>query len=225
MNDSNLNSNREKNEFINRLIHHAATFSCHLNSDQANQLFEYCQLLQKWNRSYNLTAIDTLEDMLSLHLLDCLAVIPHVPQNTQTILDIGSGAGLPGFPLAITHPHWHITSLDASRKKILFQKQAAAELKLVHLHPIHTRVEQFAQEQAKQNRSFDVIISRALASLADLVCWTEPLLQKQTLMLAMKGQFPQQEISELSSEYQVNVVPLTIPTLNQERHLVILSRK
>lgn len=182
------------------------------------RLLDYVALIQKWNQVYNLTALRDANEMLTHHLLDSLAVVPHV-RDAQTILDVGSGAGLPGIPLAIALPQAQVTLLDSNQKKTAFLQQAVIELGLHNVTVICERV-----EKAQSNQLFAVIVSRAFAALADFAATAARLLAPAGRLIAMKGALPAAEIAQLGGEFKVSsVVPLTVPGLDAERHLVILK--
>ena len=179
------------------------------------QLEAYLALLAKWNRTYNLSAIRDPAQMVTHHLLDSLALLPHLPPELETLVDVGSGAGLPGLPLAIARPGTAVVSVEASQKKASFQQQAKIELGLTNLRVHCGRVEAL-QLQA------GAIVSRAFASLADFVAAAGHLGDR---LLAMKGLYPQAEIAALPATWRVEtVLPLAVPGLDAERHLIILGR-
>lgn len=184
------------------------------------QLAAYCALLQKWNRVYNLTAIREPEKMLTHHLLDSLAVLPHLDAaGIRTLADIGSGAGLPGIPLAIARPELHILSLDKVGKKISFQQQAKAELGLPNLTPLAVRA-----EAHRPPTPCDAAISRAFASLADFAAAARNLTAPGSPLFAMKGVYPADEAAHLPATLRIRAAhPLTVPGLNAERTLLILE--
>ncbi|MFI4923050.1 MAG: 16S rRNA (guanine(527)-N(7))-methyltransferase RsmG [Burkholderiales bacterium] len=181
------------------------------------RLLDYLALLQKWNKVYNLTALREPEKMVSHHLLDSLAVVPHI--TAHHILDVGSGAGLPGIPMAIARDDWRVTLLDSSHKKAAFLKQAAIELKLSNVTVCCERVETWQPEQ-----KFDLIISRAFSDLVEFVTLSKPLLQEGGIFAAMKGIYPHEEIAQLPNGYRLErVIPLKIPGLETQRHLVMVK--
>lgn len=179
------------------------------------KLMDYLNLLVKWNKVHNLTAVRDIDDMVTLHLLDSLVVLPHI--QAGDLLDVGSGAGLPGIPLALVRPDLKITLLDSNHKKSTFQRQAKAELGLDNLQVVCSRVEAFKPEQ-----KFGQIISRAFSDLAEFVRLTSHLLADQGRWLAMKGVYPYDEIAQLQ-KIAVDVVPLTVPGLEAQRHLVFMK--
>lgn len=187
---------------------------------QRAALLGYLGLLQKWNRAYNLSAVRDPQLMVSHHLLDCLAIIPALDRYLGAaagarILDVGSGAGLPGVVLAVMRPNWMVCCVDAVAKKASFVRQVAAELGLQNLRAEHGRV------QALRLPAFDVVVSRALASLADFASWSRGRLAPGGVWLAMKGRLPEEEIAALPASVSVfHVEQLQVPGLDAKRCLV-----
>ncbi|MDR2000376.1 MAG: 16S rRNA (guanine(527)-N(7))-methyltransferase RsmG [Zoogloeaceae bacterium] len=182
--------------------------------DAGEKLERYLTLLQKWNRVYNLTAIHDREQMVTHHLLDSLAVLPHL-KNIHSLADVGSGGGLPALPLAICRPDLQVTSVESNQKKAAFQQQAKIELDLSNVS-IHC-----ARSEAMTG-TFDAVISRAFAELAEFVRLAGHLARR---LLAMKGAYPEAELGKLPPEWRlVEAVPLTVPGLGAERHLIVLER-
>lgn len=202
-----------------------------LSRHQCRQLLGYLDGLLLWNKAYNLTAITQVDDALTKHIIDCLAVLPvfgrYATADIHTVLDIGTGAGLPAVVLAIMHPEWQISAVDSNNKKIRFIRQMASELKLDNLHPIASRIEQYHSHlhhhsQHSHFDGYDVITSRAFASLADFVAVATPYLSHAGVLCAMKGKPPTaEELSQLPT-WQVWVDKLTVPFLDEERCLVQL---
>lgn len=188
-----------------------------LDAPRVAALLAYLDLIVKWNRVYNLTAITEPQRMLSHHLLDSLAVLPHI--DAGRLLDVGSGAGLPGIPLALARPALEVTLLEASQKKAAFLQQAAIELKLDNVEAVHARAEDY-----RPHAPFPRIIARACSELKDFVRLTAHLLAEGGRWLAMKGLYPQAEIERLEGARVIEVVRLTVPGLAAERHLVIMAR-
>ncbi len=181
---------------------------------QATQI-RYLELIEKWNRVHNLTAIRDPEKMLAHHLLDSLAILPHL-SATKSLIDVGSGAGLPGIPLAIAQPELMVTLVDSSHKRQAFQQQCKAELGLSNVTPIHSRIEDF-----QSPLGFDVVISRAFSELSDFVVAVRHLCAKGGRLFAMKGLHPHEEIASLPHWARVIAVkPLIVPHLNAARHLL-----
>ena len=188
------------------------------SAEQRDQLLAYLQLLITWNRAYNLTAIRDPAEMVKLHLLDSLTVLPHI--QGQRLIDVGTGAGLPGIPLAIMCPDRHFTLLDSNGKRTRFLFQARCELGLANVSEIQSRV-----EQHRPDRGYDAVLSRAFTSVADMVNKCAHLLTTDGLFLAMKGKFPQSELSEVGKAYKVDVShTLQVPGVEGERHLIVISR-
>ena len=190
----------------------------------AARLAAYRALLAKWNDTYNLTALRDPAQMRTQHLADCLAVVAplrrHAAGKPLRVLDVGSGGGLPGVVLAIVEPAWDVTCVDTVGKKAAFVRQVAAELALPNLHAEHARV-----EALRAARPFDLITSRAFASLPDFVRLTRPLLAPGGTWMAMKGKPPADEIAALPPGVQVQAVePLQVPGLEAERCLVWLAQ-
>jgi 16S rRNA (guanine527-N7)-methyltransferase len=181
------------------------------------KLLAYLALLDKWNRVYNLTAVRDAERMVSHHLLDSLAAVPFF-QGT-TVLDVGSGGGLPGIPLAIARPELQVTLIDSIAKKTAFLLQAKAELGLSNLNVVTSRVEDFRPEAG-----FDVITSRAFSDLREFVSLTRHLLKPDGRWLAMKGLYPHEEIAVLPDFVKVSADhALVVPGLEASRHLIVLE--
>jgi len=182
------------------------------------RLAAYLQLLEKWNRVQNLTAVREPDQMVVLHILDSLSVLPHV-EGARTLVDVGTGAGLPGIPLAIVRPALAVTLLDSSHKKASFLEQAKTELGLANVEVACARVEQWAPPAP-----FDVVVSRAFAELGDFVTQSKHLAAPGGRLLAMKGIHPFDEIQRLPKTHTVEgVVELSVPTLEAKRHLVLLK--
>jgi 16S rRNA (guanine527-N7)-methyltransferase len=181
-----------------------------LSDDKIEHLLGFIKLIEKWNKAYNLTAIRDREAIVRLHLLDSLAIAPFI--EGKRVIDIGTGAGLPGIPLAIYLPEIEFTLLDSNAKKTRFVQQAILELKLKNISVCHNRVEQYHPE-----KSFDTVITRAFAGLSDIVELTSHLLGKDGVLLAMKGQAP--VIPKLESA-KMELYPVNVPGITAERCLV-----
>jgi 16S rRNA (guanine527-N7)-methyltransferase len=181
------------------------------------QLLAYLDLLARWNRAYNLTAVSDPLEMVSRHLLDSLSVMPWL--SGASLLDAGSGAGLPGVPLAIMRPALAVTLLDSAGKKIRFLRQVRRELGLENVYPVQQRLEAYVPAEP-----LACIVSRAFSSLGQFALAARHLLQPGVRMLAMKGQYPDEEIAGLPAWIQLQrVEKLSVPGLHEERHLVIMS--
>ena len=190
-----------------------------LSGGQQDKLLAYVEMLKKWNKTYNLTALRDESQIISHHLLDSLTLPPYL-EGAQTMLDVGSGGGQPGIPAAVCRPDLQITLLDANTKKTSFLQQAVIELELKNVRVVSGRVE------AVQGLRADVITSRAFAELADFVNWTAHLLQDGGCWAAMKGVYPAAEIDRLPDSVCVERVDkIRVPQLNAERHMVILRKK
>ena len=198
-----------------------------LSDAQQAQLLSYMALIERWNKVYNLTALRQQEAMLTHHLLDCLALLPslraHVAQTglVPHILDVGSGAGLPGLVIAICQPDWRVDCVDTVAKKAAFMQQTAASLNLQNVKIHHARVEELAQ---KHETRYSLICSRAFSSLADFVQLTQAALRPDGVWLAMKGKTPEsEELAALQQEAKAErVEELQVPGLDAQRCLVWL---
>mgnify|MGYP000397292103 CR=1 FL=1 len=182
---------------------------------QVDLLLDFVCLIEKWNKAYNLTAIRKREEVLRLHILDSLAVLPFV--TGKNIIDVGTGAGLPGIPLAIFMPEVQFTLLDSNAKKTRFVRQAVMELKLKNVVVEHCRV-----EELKKAGQFDAVLSRAFASLHDIMQWTDYLLKQTGVLIAMKGQEPVKELEGLGRKYSVQSV--VVPGVEAERCVVRINK-
>jgi 16S rRNA (guanine527-N7)-methyltransferase len=202
------------------LVRGAQALGVELSEGQQQQLLAYLALLIKWNKAYNLTAVRDPDEMVSRHLLDSLSVVSFVAESGQTWLDVGSGGGMPGVPLAIIFPGRSFTLLDSNGKKTRFLTQVKLELKLANLEVVHSRVEQFQPAEA-----FDGITSRAFSSLEDFASWTRHLGNTQTRWLAMKGVQPDDELQRLPADFRLDACHvLKVPGCQGQRHLLILRR-
>jgi 16S rRNA (guanine527-N7)-methyltransferase len=189
-----------------------------LDRNARKRLLAFAELLEKWNRVYSLTSIRGADQIVSGHLLDCLAIVPHV--DPTRALDVGSGAGFPGIPLALACPAAQITLLDSNQKKVAFLRQAVAELQLDNATVVEDRVEAW-QPQEK----FDLIVSRALADTGEFVRWSRHLLAPGGTFAAMKGVVPRDELERLPQGYRLRkIVPLAVPGLEAQRHLILVER-
>ena len=189
---------------------------------QVTQLLDYLALLQKWNKVYNLTAVRDPAEMLTHHLLDSLAAIgPLLRQSASQplrLLDVGSGGGLPGVVFAIACPQIDVSCVDTVGKKAAFIQQAAATLRLPNLHGVHARVETL---KAEQGGGFDVVCSRAFASLSDFTGWSRAALKPEAVWMAMKGKHPAEELAALPADVAVfHVEQLQVPGLDAERCII-----
>lgn len=197
-----------------RLCAGLAALGIELSEDVVARLLDYVALLHRWNATYNLSAVRDPAEMITRHLLDSLAIMPYVVGTT--LADLGTGAGLPGIPLAIVAPERAVTLVDSNGKKTRFLRAAVRELRLANVKVAEARVE------AVQGR-FDCITARAFATLADMLAWGGHLLAPGGRWLALKGRDPRDEIDALPSGFAVEaVVPLAVPGLEAERHVVII---
>lgn len=193
--------------------------SLELSDIQQQQLVNYVVMIDKWNKAYNLTSVRDPKQMMVKHILDSLAIVPHL--SGDNIIDVGTGPGLPGMPLAIAFPDKSFTLLDSLGKRVRFMTQCVHTLKLTNVTPVQSRVEEHHGE-----RPYDIVLSRAFASLKDMLHWCAHLVDSEGQFLALKGQFPQDEIDEVSDHFHVSKTEnLTVPNLVGERHLVWLKKK
>lgn len=184
-----------------------------------SRLLDYLALVDKWNRVYNLTAVRERDRMLAHHVLDSLAVAPHLAGSA--LLDVGSGAGLPGIPLAVARPELAVTLLEASHKKAAFLRQAAIELGLDNVDVVNARVETWDAP-----RRYDVVISRAFSDLAEFAGLAGRHCSEGGVLAAMKGVHPYEELAQLPLPYRASaVIALEVPGLDAERHLVLVQRQ
>jgi 16S rRNA (guanine527-N7)-methyltransferase len=208
-----------------RLADGIAALGFTIPQETQSHLLQYLALIQKWNHVHNLTAIREPETMLVRHLLDSLAVLPHI--TGERIADVGSGAGLPGIPLALVRPEWHVALVESNHKKAIFLQQARIELKLKNVEVVAGRVENFNSAEG-----FDIIISRAFSDLADFVKLAGHLCRQGDgggRLVAMKGIYPHEELAQLKSELNPQftvekILPIAIPGLEAERHLIMIKR-
>lgn len=188
-----------------------------LTDHQKTLLVAYVDILHKWNKAYNLTSVRDPAEMVVRHILDSIVVAPYL--QGQRFIDVGTGPGLPGIPLAIVLPDAHFTLLDSLGKRVRFLRQVQHELRLENITPVQSRVEAYPSEPP-----FDGVISRAFASLNDMVSWCHHLPGEKGRFYALKGQLPEDEIASLPDEFSVeSVEKLRVPQLEGERHLVIIK--
>jgi 16S rRNA (guanine527-N7)-methyltransferase len=189
-----------------------------LDAAAVTRLLDFLELIGKWNRSYNLTTVSDPAQMVSRHLLDSLALQPRV--HGDTLLDIGSGAGFPGIPLAIALPETRVVMLDSGGKKIRFLNHVIRTLGLENAMTVHERVEAYQPRQCPET-----ITARAVAALPQLIEWCSHLLGPDTRLLAMKGRYPEQELLALPAGFMIdNVIAMKVPGESADRHLVIVRR-
>ena len=190
-----------------------------VSKQQKDQLIELVNLLNKWNKAYNLTSVRDPQEMLVKHLVDSLVVSPYL--QGDRFIDVGTGPGLPGLPLAIINPDKQFVLLDSLGKRVSFIRNAVLKLRLTNVTPVLSRVEEYQPEE-----KFDGVLSRAFASLKDMTEWCHHLLSSDGLFYALKGIYHQEEVQNLNDIFTVEkVVSLDVPTLVGERHLVLLTKK
>ena len=192
-----------------------------VTAEQRQKLLDYVALIYKWNQVHNLTAVREPMDMVTLHILDSLSVLPHI--DCKRLLDVGAGAGLPSIPLAICLPELQVTAIDAVQKKVSFMRQAKAQLGLTNFNVIHGRIEEQEVPSKDMSEKFDVITSRAFSEIGLFVKLTKHLLADGGKWLAMKGVIPQQEFDK-SGIQPVEVKVLKVAGLDAERHLIVLKQ-
>lgn len=195
-----------------------------IEPEKQQKLIAFIELLNKWNKVYNLTSVRKPQQMIPLHLLDSLALLPFLStadSSIKRVLDVGTGAGLPGIPLAICLPDIEFVLMDARGKKVRFIQTVIAQLQLKNVTAIHSRVEQYQLDNTQQ---FDRILSRAFASLKDMLLLCQHLTQPQGKFLAMKGQIPEEDIAQLPEGFKIDAInPLEIAYLNAQRHLIQIA--
>ncbi|WP_168378887.1 MULTISPECIES: 16S rRNA (guanine(527)-N(7))-methyltransferase RsmG [Acinetobacter] len=191
-----------------------------LSEEALNLLLKYQDALVLWNKAYNLTAIRDPKEMLVKHLLDSLSILNDLPAGR--LLDIGTGGGMPGMIIALCQPERECVLLDANGKKIRFLKQFIADLKLKNVIAVQTRVEN--EDSINELGQFDVITSRAFASLTDFVDASKPYMHEQSIIASMKGLIPEEEVETLKSDFKIDIVALKVPRLDEQRHLIFLKR-
>ncbi|MGJ8682281.1 16S rRNA (guanine(527)-N(7))-methyltransferase RsmG [Paraglaciecola sp.] len=194
--------------------------SCDLevSEQQQHKLVQYVLMMHKWNKAYNLTSVRDPQEMIIKHIVDSIVVAPYL-DKTQYI-DVGTGPGLPGIPLAIMCPDKHFVLLDSLGKRVRFMKQVAFDLKIQNIQPVQSRVEEFTPEV-----KLDGVLSRAFASLKDMLHWCQHLVDSQGTFLALKGQLPVEEIKQLPTGFSVQeTIKLDVPNLDGERHIVKIKK-
>lgn len=191
------------------------TMNLALNNSQIELLLKLLNLLTQWNQVYNLTAIRSPIDMVGYHLLDSLSLIPYI--NSTPILDLGTGAGFPGLPLAIVHSELTFTLLDSNGKKVRFVRQAILELGLNNVNVVQDRIENYTN-----TTKFAIVVARALAPVSQLLAWTKPLLKTHGMLLALKGKNIHTELTSVNSEL-IKLHHLKIPYVEGQRIIVELT--
>jgi 16S rRNA (guanine527-N7)-methyltransferase len=191
--------------------------SLNLSDQMIDQLITYLNLIKKWNRVYNLTAIREHDEMIKLHFLDSLSILNHI--EMEHVLDVGSGAGFPGIVLAITKPELKVTVMDSVHKKTTFMQQVKSELSLTNLNVVNARVEAY-----QPTILFDGVITRAFSSIQNMLSMTQHTLKKNGAWLAMKSKDVKEELEALDQN-QYTLIPLEVPFINAERYLVKLKKE
>jgi 16S rRNA (guanine527-N7)-methyltransferase len=216
------------NQYSKQLKQGAEFLGIVLSEAESSSLLQFLVLLNKWNKAYNLSAVRNPAEMLSRHLLDSLSLMPLLrehrliaPTKPFTVLDVGTGPGLPGIPLAICMPDTDFLLLDSNGKKTRFVFQACLELGIKNVEVANTRIENY-----QSTRQVDIVVSRAFASLVDFALGCEKVADTNTRLIAMKGQYPTQEITDLAPTWNVvRTHELQIPDLDGARHLIELAKK
>lgn len=210
-------------EFNRLVLHSQLQQACEqlpfeVSDAQQHSLLDYLAMMVKWNKAYNLTSVRDPQDMLAKHIIDSIAIKPLL--TGSKFIDVGTGPGLPGIPLSIVMPNASFTLLDSLGKRVRFMKQCAYELKLNNIEPVQSRVEAY-----KQGVPYDGVLSRAFASLKDMLHWCQHLVDSQGLFYALKGQYPDSELSEIGSSFQVESThTVSVPSLTGERHLIVVRK-
>ncbi|WP_245921337.1 16S rRNA (guanine(527)-N(7))-methyltransferase RsmG [Bowmanella denitrificans] len=195
-----------------------ANLSLSVSLTQKQNLVRFVQLIDKWNKAYNLTSVRDPKEMLVKHILDSIVVAPLL--QGSRFIDVGTGPGLPGIPLAIMRPDCEFVLLDSLGKRVRFIKQVAHELALPNVQAVQCRVEEF-----QQGIPFDAVLSRAFASIKDMLHWCQHLVDSEGVFLALKGQFPGEEMDDIPANFAVSeVVKLDVPGLDAQRHLVKIRK-
>lgn len=199
-----------------RLVAGVAALRIELPEAAIERLLAYVQILARWNATYNLSAVRDIDEMVTRHLLDSLAALPYV--RGETLIDLGSGGGLPGIPFAIAAPGRAVTLVDSNGKKTRFLRAAVRELKLDNVRVLESRVEAV-------EGTYHCVTARAFASLADMLGWGARLLAPDGIWLALKGRFPDEELAGIPAGFEVDrIEPLHVPGLDAERHVVVIKR-
>ncbi len=206
--------------FFQELKQGSLKLNLQLSDEALNLLLKYQDALVLWNKAYNLTAIRDPKEMLVKHLLDSLSILNDLPQGR--LLDIGTGGGMPGMIIALCQPERSCVLLDSNGKKIRFLKQFIADLKLQNVIAVQTRVEN--EDMIQELGLFDVITSRAFASLTDFVDASTPYMHDSSIIASMKGLIPQDEINAIKDKFSCNIIELNVPRLDEQRHLLLLKR-
>lgn len=206
--------------FFQELKQGSQSLGLNLSDDALGLLLKYQDALVLWNKAYNLTAIRDPKEMLVKHLLDSLSILKDLPAGR--LLDVGTGGGMPGMIVALCQPERDCVLLDSNGKKIRFLKQFIADLKLKNVIAVQTRVEN--EDSIQDLGKFDVVTSRAFASLLDFVAAARPYMHDSTVIAAMKGLVPTEEAEQLKTEFSCQVIELRVPRLDEQRHLLLLQQ-
>jgi 16S rRNA (guanine527-N7)-methyltransferase len=209
----------DQKEWCDRLDAGAKQLGVELDASQCELLWRYAHMLRERNEHVNLTSITSAEGILTLHMLDSLTVAPHLGDAAR-ILDVGTGGGFPGVPLAVAYPQRKFTLIDGTAKKIRFVEESVAALDIRNVHVAHARAENYAG-----SKNFDVIVARAVGALADFVHNASALLAPGGRLFAMKGKSPEEELRALPRGWRTEVIDLAVPGLDAERRLVVISRQ
>ena len=206
--------------FFQELKQGSQQLGLELSDEALNLLLKYQDTLVLWNKAYNLTAIRDPKEMLVKHLLDSLSILKDLPKGR--LLDIGTGGGMPGMIIALCQPERQCVLLDSNGKKIRFLKQFIADLKLTNVIAVQTRVEN--EDSIHDLGQFDVITSRAFASLTDFVDASKPYMHASSIIASMRGLIPTDEVDAVKDQFSCDVIELTVPRLDEQRHLLLLKQ-
>ena len=200
------------------LVNRCEALGLLLSDSVIDQLLSYIQLMHRWNRTYNLTAVRSIDSLVTRHIVDSLTVLPYFPKG-KTVLDVGTGAGLPGLPIAIVRPDLQVSLLDSNGKKICFLRQVVSDLGVKNVKIEQQRVELFQPKVP-----YDIIIARAFSSLSNLLSSSKQLCATTGRIIAMKGMYPNAELDEIEPPYDIHEV--TLPgEEDTKRHIVIIEMK
>ena len=205
----------DSHQYQTLLIEKSEDLGLFLSDAQITRLLQYAELVHRWNRTYNLTAVRNFEAVLHRHIIDSLSIVRYVEDNKR-VLDVGSGAGLPGIPLALVRKDLKVALLDSNGRKASFLRQVISDLKITNAGVVNERVESY-----QPNQKFDVVVARAFSSLDNLVRMTQHLCDAEGYLLAMKGMYPSAELAEIQVEHEI--YNLQVPGETAERHLVMIE--
>lgn len=204
---------------LSQLKNYLSQCNLTVTEQQQMQLIAFVEMLNKWNKAYNLTSVRSMEQMLIRHIMDSVVVSPYL--NGQRFIDVGTGPGLPGIPLAIINPDKEFVLLDSLGKRIRFQKQVQFELKIDNIIPTESRVENY-----NDSKGFDGVLSRAFASIDDMLSWCHHLPNVNGAFYALKGQLTDSELAKVPQGFKLaEVIELIVPKLNEQRHLLKLIKE